>query len=412
MTRAGSSFLSLLAVAAALLAPGAAARAELAAEPVGTVLALPHPPQPHWVFVGDFLLRRSALFDADSGRFLGQLPAGLGVVAPLASAERGEIYLAETHYARGSRGTRTDVVTVFDARTLAAVAEVEIPPERAEIVHGVAQSALLDEGRFLVVFNYTPATSVTVVDVAARRFVGEIQTPGCHLVYATGARRFAMLCGDGSLLALELDADGREASRARSERFFDPQTDPIAEKAVRTGDRWIFVSFEGLVHAVDFSQAAPRFAEPWPLLSEADRAASWGIGGTQPLALHAASGRLYALAHRGGPHGHKRPGTHVWVYDLVARARVQTIAMRNLASAFALQTFGLPGRGAAAWLLERVLPNPGADRIAVTQDADPRLLAASSRAGTVGVYDASTGTLLRHLEQTGLAPGVLLAPWR
>jgi len=393
-----------------LLAAGGAA-ADLPTERPGSVATLPAP-SPHWVWLGDFLFRRAALLDVDSGRFLGQLSSGLGVVAPSVSSSRGEVYLPETYYSRGSRGERSDVVTIYDLAKLAPIAEIAIPPKRADVVNGMGLSTLLDDGRFLVVFNLTPATSVSVVDVANRRFAGEIATPGCSLVYAAGARRFASLCGDGSLLLVTLDDEGREASRQRSESFFNPIEDPVTEKGVRQGDRWLFVSFEGIVHTIDLSQAGPRFEKSWSLLSDADREAGWRIGGTQHLALHEASGRLYELVHSGGgPGSHKQSGSQVWVYDLGSHERVGQIPVGNLVGSFAAYRIGLRG-GIGEWLTRHLVPNPGADSIAVTQDADPRLLMVSRSAGTLGVYDARSGAWLRDLDDVGLAPAVLQAPWR
>jgi methylamine dehydrogenase heavy chain len=368
------------------------------------------PPTPR-SWVADFVFRRTALLDGDGGRFLGMLSAGTGAIAPVFSQARGEIYLPETYYSRGSRGERTDVVTVYDVATLAPVAEVPIPPRRADVVHGMGLATLLDDGRFLALFNFSPATSVSIVDVAERRFVGEIATPGCSLVYAAGPRRFWMLCGDGTLLQVTLDEAGAEQARARSERFFDPLADPVTEKPARRGAEWLFVTFSGVVHPVDASGSAPRFGEPWSLLDDAARAASWRIGGTQHLALHEDSGRLYALVHQGGPHGHKDPGTAVWVYDVATRARVQEIPLRNLMAAFLAQQMGTRS-GALLWLLERAVPDPGVDSIAVSQDPEPRLFGVSMQAGTVGVWDARSGAFLRFLENVGLAPGVLQAPWR
>lgn len=402
--------LTALLLAAALAAAAPPAGAELAAERVGTVLQAP-PPAPHHVWVADYVLRRTALLDGDSGRFLGMLSTGVGTIAPVFSQARGEIYLPETYYARGSRGPRTDLVTVYDVTTLAPVAEIEIPPKRAEIVHAKGLATLLDDGRFLAVYNYTPATSVTIVDVEERRFVGEIATPGCSLVYAAGPRRFFMVCGDGTLLQVTLDERGAESARVRSAKFFDPLEDPVTEKAVRHGDAWLFTSFSGHVHPVDVSGEAPRFGERWSLFDERERAASWRIGGTQHLALHEASGRLYALVHQGGPDGHKDPGREVWVYDVASRKRVQTIALRNLLGGFSAQQIGLRS-GALLWLLERVVPDPGVDSIAVSQDPEPRLFGVSLMAGTVGVWDARSGAFLRYLEQVGIAPVDLQAPWR
>src|SRR5262245_49747075 len=112
-------------VAGALLALSllaAAARADLAPEPVGQVAVLPERPGPHWFWLSDALLHRTALFDADSGELLGLLSAGTAnvgfLIDPLFSADHREIYLAESYYSRGVRGERTDVVNVYDGRTL------------------------------------------------------------------------------------------------------------------------------------------------------------------------------------------------------------------------------------------------------------------------------------------------------
>src|SRR5207245_8785419 len=149
--------------------------------------------------------------------------AGVGfVIAPLFAPDHRESYLAETYYARGVRGKRTDVVTVYDAATLRPLGdEIEIPAERAEYFPGTAANALSDDGRFMAVFNLTPSQSLSIVDVKGRRFAAEIPTPGCSLVYAAGNRRFLMLCADGTALRIAIDDDGQAQSIERSPVFFD-----------------------------------------------------------------------------------------------------------------------------------------------------------------------------------------------
>ncbi len=381
-----------------------------AAEPLGKVETLPAPPGRHWVWVSDVLLRRAALVDADTGRFLGMLPGGPGILAPLRSLDGREIYQAETYYARGTRGARTDLVSITDARSLQPQGEVVIPPRRSEHTSWVAGSALSDDGHFLAVFNLNPATSLSIVDVARRRFVGEVETPGCSLVYAAGPRRFFSLCADGSALVVTLDEDGSPVSKLHTPRWFDPRADPVTEKAVRRGDRWFFVSFEGVVHPVDVSGAEVHFAEPWPLLSDAERKESWRIGGMQPFALHAPSGRLYALMHRGGPDTHKAPGTEVFVYDVDRRERVQRFALRNSLASFVLEQLRMPTGGAVDWLLQHLLPAHGVERIAVTQDDAPVLLAATAFPATLAVYDARSGGHLRDVREVGVAVNYVAAP--
>lgn len=402
--------------AMALLGCASLAAADLAVEPVGRVEALPEPPGAHWVVVSDILLRRAAVLDLDHGEFLGMLSTGFLSNAAVFPRDGSEFYLPETYYSRGSRGERTDMVTFYDASSLAPVGEVVIPPKRAINVLTTGNAGLSDDGRFLAVFNMTPATSLSVVDVRERRLAGEISTPGCSLVYPAGPRRFMMLCTDGALLTVSLDERGAEASKQRGRPFFDPESDPVTEKAVRVGDTWLFVSFAGIVHPIDVSGPTPTPGEPWSLLSDEERGDSWRVGGTQYLAVHEPSQRLYALVHRGGEHSHKHPGTELWVYDLGRHERVQRIELHNPGISIMSETieFGrdwpAPFSGSWDWLLDH-LPNPGIGQIAVTPDAAPLLVTGSQLGGSVGVYDALTGELLRRVSSGNLTTHTLQTPW-
>jgi methylamine dehydrogenase heavy chain len=379
------------------------AQADLPLEATGQVEILPEPHGPHWALAADVILRRTALVDLESGRTLGTLDGGFGITSALFPSKRREIYVPETHYSRGSRGVRTDVVTIYDASSLSPVAEVQIPPGRAFNALISANAALSDDERFIAVFNYTPATSLSIVDVERRAFVAEIAIPGCSLAYAAGPRRFASLCADGALLLLSLDATGHEAGRQRSQPFFDPIADPVTEKAVRLGDTWLFVSFEGLVHPIDVSGAAPRFGERWSLLDSADRKQSWRVGGQQHLALHGPTGRLYSLVHQGGPDTHKQAGTELWVYDVAARRRVQRIELRSPGFTY----LGVPIGFDWPWPFSRIpdwlvyyMPDLAVGAVAVTQDAQPLLVTGTNFSGALAIYDALSGEFLRRV-----APG-------
>jgi methylamine dehydrogenase heavy chain len=378
-----------------------------AQETLGQSAALPAEPGPYWMWVGDAVFRRSVIVDGSDGSFRGQVPAGNGIIAPHRAPGGREIYLAETYYAHGTRGARTDLVSVRDARTLALLAEIEIPPKRSEHTSWIGGSALSDDGRFLAVANLNPATSISIVDLAERRFASEIETPGCALVYAAGPRRFFSLCADGTALAITVDDRGVAAAKTKTDRFFDPGSDPVIEKGVRLGARWLFASFEGQVHAIDVSDDALRVAAPWPLASDAERAASWRVGGAQPLAAHAASGRLYALMHQGGPDSHKQPGTEVWVYDVAQQARVARIALRSPLVALATEHAQLAPGGWSAWLAERVLPNEGVERIAVTPGASPQLFVSTQFPPTLSLYDAMSGAHLRDVPGIGVATSLV-----
>ncbi len=388
-------------------------RADLELEATGQVESVPQPPAAHWAWAGDPVLGRSALVDLDSGAILGSVGATGGIPALLLPRTRPEVYTVQTHHARGDHGERTDVLVFYDARRLLPIAEVVMPPKRAILAFDTGTAALSDDERFAAVFNLTPATSLSIVDVQERRLAGEISTPGCSLVYPAGPQRFAMLCGNGALLLLDLDADGNVLDRERSAPFFDPEADPVTEKAVRWGATWLFVSFEGYVHPVDLSGAAPRFGERWSLLSDADREASWRVGGSKHLAVHQATGRLYSIMHQGGPDTHKDAGTEIWVYDLAARRRVQRIEAAGpgpvlLGRPLDTRNWIWPFDRLASWLLAG--PPTPVDEVQVTQDAEPLLV--TSAAGPFGlvVHDARSGAFLRRVTTGNMANLGLLVP--
>jgi hypothetical protein len=295
------------------------------------------------------------------------------------------------------------------------VGEVLLPPKRAISAVAQAHATLTDDGRFAAVFNMTPATSMSIVDLEQRRFTAEIATPGCSLTYAAGPRRIASLCMDGALLLVTLDDEGGEANRVRTKPFFDPQTDPVTEKAARVGDRWHFVSFEGVVHPVDLSGTEARFEPTWNLFSAEQRADRWRIGGAQHLAAHAGSGRLYALVHQGGPDGHKEPGSEVWIYDLSEHRLVQRIEMQSPGLSFLgipIEADGIWG-GLLDWILDRVFkstPALGINAIAVTQSETPRLVTIAMFTGGIGSYDALSGEFLGRVFGGNLTNVVLQAP--
>ncbi len=369
-----------LVINAVCSAPGAA---QVQTDPL-VALQLPAPSGPHWVWVNDLVFHhmvdgKAFLLDGDSGRMLGMLSTGFGYNGIVLGKSGSELLSPETYFSRGTRGTRTDVITYYDPRTLSPVAEVAIPAKRSSSMAMLANTPLTDDSRFLLIYNFTPAQSVSVVDVTGRKFVGEIEIPGCALVYPTGPRAFFSLCGDGAALQVGLDDSGQAVSRNRTAKLIDPVDDPVTEKAVRDGRGWIFVTFSGRVVRIDATAAALQAQAGWSLLDETDRKDSWRPGGLQHLALHAPTRRMYSLMHVGGQHSHKDPGTEVWVYDVAGQRRLQRIVLKDPATS-----------------------------IAVTKDAKPLLFAVFIGASKVDVYDALSGRFLRSIGEVGFSPTTLL----
>lgn len=412
-----SSSVAALAVASALAAAPVLAQDDVA-EPVGQVLTLPAKPGPHWFLLSDVLLHRTALYDGDTGQLLGTITAGSPGVGftiwPLYSPDKSKVYIPESYFSRGVRGDRTDVVTIYDAKTFMPESEIVIPPKRAEYFPGVSPNALSDDGRFVAVFNATPAQSLSIVDVQQQKMAVEVQTPGCSLAYAAGPRRFFMLCADGAALVVTLDDAGALVSADRTQRFFDPDKDPLFEAAGRRGNEWTFVSFEGNVQTLDVTTTPAKAGEPWSLFGPVDRDEGWRVGGGQPLTVHAKTGKLYVLVHQGGKDSHKDPGSEIWVYDSASRARELKIPVSNPLAGFLRGQMRLGRDGmrnrAVSWMLDTVLPNMGAESVLVTQDDDPVLVVMSLIPPAVTVHDATTGEVLREVAEPGLSGSVLVAP--
>jgi methylamine dehydrogenase heavy chain len=279
--------------------------------------------------------------------------------------------------------------------------EIIIPSKSALMLARDGAIALTDDKRFLAVFNLTPATSLSIADVERRVFVGEIATPGCSLAYGAGERRYVMLCANGGILTVTVDEEGQEVSKVRTEGFFDPQTDPITEAAVRYADEWLFVSFDGIAHPLDVS-AEPKFGQTWSLLTDSDRAEDWRIAGVQHLAVHEASGRLYSLVRQSeepldDPKG--MDGQEVWVYDLQTRRRIA-----RWAAVPETEDEQGPGGGEAAI---GASSGDGAARILVTEHDEPLLVTVG--ADGVSVRDGMSGEYIHPSLTNAPAAGRLTA---
>src|SRR5512138_1378224 len=124
--QARSAFAAVLGVVCSLsVAPRAPAQ-----ETLGQSAKLPAEPGAHWMWVADAVLKRAAIVNGEDGRFIGQVPGGNGIVAPHRTPDGKSIVTAETYYAHGTRGARTDLVSIRDAHSLALSAEIEIPGKR------------------------------------------------------------------------------------------------------------------------------------------------------------------------------------------------------------------------------------------------------------------------------------------
>ena len=333
-----------------LLAAGVAVAAEpLPPEPFNRYESLPADYPDQWLVVHDltwfkFLESRMLLVDplapTAATQFKGMMGASTGGGYER-SRKRGEHYVLETFWSRGTRGgERTDTVTIYDRQTLTVQGEVVIPPKRLSGMPKTIATGLTPDEKYLLVYNFMPAQSVSVVDLEARRFVTEIGTPGCGFVVPTGRRSFFGLCSNGTLRTVHLDEAGSAAGTETSPRFFDADEDPLFESAAIGGGLASFPTFQGRLVSMETGGETPVVGEPWWLSEPAER--SWRPGGARPVAADAA-GIVYVLMHPDGAEGtHKNGGSEVWVVDPRAKRRLARIVLRN--GGLALGTTGRDGQ--------------------------------------------------------------------
>jgi methylamine dehydrogenase heavy chain len=330
----------------------------------------------HWVTVrrGDTVF----LVDADEGVIGGTLLVSSFSPALAPRMNAGLLYAYGSYYSRGSLGERTDVVQIYDVASATAISEVEIPARAAGIGHPGMMGLIND--RFAGVWNITPATSVSLVDVESETFVGEVSLPSCSGIYPE-AQGWISVCGDGTAQYIQLNASGQETRRIQSSSFFDVFTDPVYDYSVPAADGWMFMSFEGLLRKVSLVGDTLQVSEPFDINPESDGIAdvngvmpkpddNWRIGSYQPFAYHDGEALLVTLMHEGGgQETFEKPGTEVWVYNMLTGNRGIRIELGEDVTA----------RG--------VLLTPGADPLMVLATSDG-----------LQVRDPRTGRLLRTVE--------------
>jgi methylamine dehydrogenase heavy chain len=345
------------------------AGAELAAETYGQ-LTLDTLPQ-HTLLINTFSMN-AVLYDADTQQMLGMISTGIGANAFEVDREKGVLHTAETYLSRHTRGARTDVISTYDIRTLSPIGEITIPPKHASgspIRHytGIVKD---DQAELMLVTNITPAVSVSVADLQTGKFLSEIPTAGCGLVYPAEKLSFLQLCGNGSAQLITLNEKGEEQSRVRSEIFFDLETDPLMEKPARSDAGWVFNTFHGKVFLVSTVEGKIRVSSPFTVGSDEG---DWRIGGMQPVAFHEPSQLLLFLMHQGGENTHKDPGTEIWYINLAT--------------------------GATAHRLALAVP---ANSIQVSQDESALLYAGSIAEDQVQIYDLKTTVSRGTISGVGL----------
>lgn len=357
----------------------------IAAETIPAVRTLPDQLPPSWIMIHDVnagAIPVGRILFVDTGEkaeVRAQVGAGYLANYQFVPARR-RLYVAETFYSRVNRGERSDVVSIYDTTTMNPVGEIALPTgKRAIVIPDNNGFQLVNDDQWGLVFNFTPAASVSVVDLVGERVLSEVEIPGCSMIYPLAGRNFATLCGDGTLLNVHLDEKGQVASTKVSAVFNDIDKDAMFMRPATVGKMAWFATFRGHVRGIDLSGEEARILDPLAIAAQPGGTPEWRPGGVQVIAADA-RGRLYLLMNpKGGEGTHKDGGTEVWVIDSRTGAVVRRV------------TLTIPALS-----------------IAVTHEATPKL-AAIGFDKALHLYDPETGQAIRVVREIGYSPLAMVA---
>lgn len=244
----------------------------------------------------------------------------MGFLGTLYAAPKGDkLYVASTYFERLTRGKRTDVVSIFDPSTLKVVDEIIIPTKRAMPIEYRPLLQGSSDGKFLFVQNATPATSITVVDLA-KKTSAELPAPGCYGTYPSikDAKHVSTLCGDGTFGTYALNEAGTEGKRAASDKVFDADKDALFIHGETLGENYYFATFNGVIQAFNLDGDKAVQTDKFSISEGVE--GNWVPGGYQPYAIDHATGTMFILMHANGAEGsHKNPSEEIWSVDLKAK---------------------------------------------------------------------------------------------
>lgn len=335
------------------------------------------PPKASWFYVrGGWGSAGSSIFDAGTGKMVGMINTSRD--SDMAIDPAGKFYyVAETIWSKVNRGTRQDLVSVYDSKTLKLISEIPTPGRL--IVGGFTTNFVLtDDGKTAYDYNFDPASSVNIIDMVKRKFVRAVELPGCAGMIPNPGVGFSSLCADGTIATVAIK--GATQDITRTEPFFDAAADPIFSNTVydRKKKQVVMVSYTGLIRTASIGGkvevSAPFSIQEAGGMKPADVKPldiAWYPGGMQPVALHRPSGTLWVLMHKGEYWSHKEGAEEIWGVDLATKKLVKRIPVE-----------GEPGN------------------IQITQD-DAAMIMVNSYKGKALVIDSKTGEVKHEIENAG-----------
>ena len=334
-------------------------------------------PKPGWFYVrGGWGSNGSSIFDSATGKMVGMIATGRDSDLGIDPAGKA-YYVAETIWSKGNRGTRQDMVSVYDAKTLKLLTEIPTPGRL--VIGGLKTNFVItDDGKTAYDYNFDPASSVNVIDLFKRKFVRAIELPGCANIIPNPGVGFSSLCADGTLATVAIKGNTQDITR--TEPFFDAAADPIFSNFAydRKKKQAVFLTYTGLISVASIS-AKPTVGEPFSIQQAAGlRVAdtkpldiNWYPGGMQVMALHRPTATLFVLMHKGEYWSPKEEAEEIWVVDLASKKVTKRIPLKD-----------------------------GGGNIEVTQD-DAAMIMVTDGKNNARVIDSKTGEVKHTIENAG-----------
>ncbi|TPE51897.1 amine dehydrogenase large subunit [Amaricoccus solimangrovi] len=307
-----------LAIALSVLAATAAgAFAQDAGIEPETLSVLERIPEGPHLYVMDFGMNGSSpiyVLNADDLSLVGSIGTGtFGTM--MMSPDHATLISASAYLRRYTYGDVEAVIHEWDSQTLKAKKEFMVSPKLAQALSQRGTLNLSADGKYLLAQNATPATSVTIADLAEGKDLGEVPTPGCWTAYpSVEGTAFTTLCGDGTITKHTYDASGKASAPAKSDRIFDVDKDPLYGDATRVDGKLVYLSYGGTLYIVDDAGEKPVLDRTVPFAE-----AGWAPGGYNLMAYSKPANTLFVLMHSNPYDGsHKNPAEEIWAIDMAS----------------------------------------------------------------------------------------------
>ncbi len=327
-----------------------------------------------------YMTSRTFVMDANNNKLKlhGQIDGGK-LPHVMASSTGKFVGIANTTYDRIAHGKRDDYVRLHDAQTLEPVVDIDIPEVRflAGVIERLA--ALSVDDKHMLIQQFSPSSGVGLVDLEQKKFVKLIDIPDCYHIFPAAKQNFFMHCRDGSMLQVTYDDQGN--SKQKNSKVFHSEKEYLLNNPYysNSAGHLVWPTYEGKIYQAKLSESGAEFLKPIEIFSDKEKKEKWAPGGWQPVAFNKERNEIYLLADKRAKWTHKNPSRFVVVADGTTGKRLRTISLKR-----------------------------DIDSIAVTQDKNPTLIAASIGEKSIFTFDAVSGKALASMDEIGHAPQIIV----